>query len=152
MPDRNDAVRIVLVAYALVCVAFAVPLLFFLRRGADLVHWYGLDPTAGKLLGAALVALAVGSLLAATDPSRHRLVVLTQLVFTVLGVLVLAYRLLLAAGHTHDVSWVILALLALFAVLFASFYPAGERREEPEAVPGGSRRASGSAGRSDDLI
>jgi hypothetical protein len=130
MRHRNDATSIVLVVYALTCLAFAVPLLFFLGWGSSLVHWYGLDPTAGKLMGAALAALAVASLLAATDPARHRLVVLTQLVFTGLGVLALGYRLLLGPGHTHDVGWVILGLLALFALLFAVFYPVDGVPEE----------------------
>jgi len=130
MRHRNDATSIVLVLYALTCIAFAVPLLFFLGWGSSLVHWYGLDPTAGKLMGAALAALAVGSLVAATDPARHRIVVLTQLVFTGLAALALGYRLFLGPGHTHDVGWVILALLALFTLAFAAFYPVDRAPEE----------------------
>jgi hypothetical protein len=130
MRHRNDATSIVLILYALTCLVFAVPLLFFLGWGSGLVHWYELDPTVGKLMGAALAALAVSSFLAAMDPARHRFVVLTQLVFTALAALALGYRLLLGPGHTHDVGWVILGLLTLFTLLFVAFYPVDRVPEE----------------------
>jgi hypothetical protein len=128
MSARSSASRYVLVAHAVVGLVFAVPMLFFAGRAANWVVWVGFDATMVKLLGAALAALAVGSLLAARDPLRHRIMVQTEIVFTVLGALSLAWRLWFGAGVTPNFAYVGFGVLLAFAVLFSVTYPVEETR------------------------
>jgi hypothetical protein len=134
MSARNRASRYVLVAHAVVGLVFAVPMLFFAGRAAGWVHWAGFDATMVKLLGAALAALAVGSLLAARDPLRYRIMVQTEIVFTVLGALALAWRLWFGSGYTPHFAYVGFGVLLAFAVLFSVTYPAAEMGAAGPAV------------------
>jgi hypothetical protein len=126
MSARTKASRYVLIAHAVVGLVFAVPMLFFAGRAANWVVWVGFDATMAKLLGAALAALAVGSLLAARDPLRYRIMVQTEIVFTVLGALALAWRLWFGAGLTPNFAYVGFGVLLAFAVLFSVTYPVEE--------------------------
>jgi hypothetical protein len=87
-----------------------------------------------KMYGAAMAALAVGSLLASRDPLRHRVIVQTEIVYTALGTIVCLYRLLRFGDHTPDFAWVIFAVFAVFLVLFSVTYP----RAEEGAQAGGA--------------
>lgn len=123
MSARTKASRYVLIAHVVVGLVFAVPMLFFAGRAARWVEWSRYDPTMIKLLGAALAALAVGSFLAARDPLRYRIMVQTEIVFTVLGALGLAWRLWFGAGYTPRFTYVGFVVLLVFAVLFSVTYP-----------------------------
>jgi hypothetical protein len=128
MSPRSRASRYVLVAHAVVGLLFAVPMLFFAGRAATWIEWVGFDATMVKLLGAALAALAVGSLLAAREPLRNRIMVQTEIVFTVLGTFGLGWRLWFGAGYTPNFAYVGFAVLLAFAVLFSLTYPVEETR------------------------
>lgn len=127
MPSPVRFARYVLWVHVVVAAAASVPLLFFAGRAARRVEWVPLDPTMAKMLGAALLALAVGSLLAARDPLRHRVIVQMEIVYTALSAAVLAYRLLRFPALTPDIAWVWLALFALFCLLFSVTYPRAAR-------------------------
>jgi hypothetical protein len=130
MSARGRASRYVLVAHAVVGLVFGVPMLFFAGRAAIWVDWVGFDLTMVKLMGAALAALAVGSALAARDPLRYRIMVQTEIVFTALGTLGLAWRLWFGGGYTPNFTYVGFGVLLAFAVLFSVTYPV----EEPRAA------------------
>jgi len=123
---RNSACRWVLIVHFVAAWAFAIPLLFFAGKVAGWVNWYWFDPTMTKLMGAALFALGVGSLLAARDPFRHRVIVQTEIVYTFVGALTMLYREVWSAGPTPNFAWVIFGVLAAFFVLFSLAYPKAE--------------------------
>ncbi len=127
MSTRSTVTRWVLRLHFVAALVFGIPLLFFAGRAAGWVHWYARDYTSWKVLGAALVALGVGSLLASGQPPRHRALVVTQLTFEVLGALGIAYRLWVAKGYTPSFAVVPFIVLVAFAVLLGLFFPVGER-------------------------
>ena len=115
--ERNTVSRILLVVYAVGSVAVAIPLLFAFSHAGDLA-----DTTSGKVLAAALLAMAFGALVAARDPWQHRSVVLVIIAFTSLSALAIVYRLVFA-GHTADPAWMVLPLAVAAPVLLTVFYP-----------------------------
>ena len=106
-----------LVLYALGSVAVAIPLLFAFSYAGDLA-----DTTSGKILAAALLAMALGALAAARDPWQNRVMILVVIAFTTLAALAIAYRLAFRE-HQSDPAWMILPLAIAAPVLFAVFYP-----------------------------
>ena len=106
-----------LILYFLGSIAAALPLLFSFGRAGDLVN-----TTSGKVLGAALLSLGVGALVAARDPWRNRVMIQVLILFTTLSTLAIVYR-LVAEHHHHDVSWFLLPVSVAAPVLFAIFYP-----------------------------
>ncbi len=127
MPADNRFAQYVLFLHFVVAAAASLPLLLFAGRAAAWVDWVPFDATMAKMLGAALLALAVGSLLAARDPLRHRVVVQTEIVYTGASVAVLLYRLLRFPEFTPDVAWAWFAAFAVFFVLFSVSYPRAAR-------------------------
>ena len=117
MPDRNRIAQILLVLYALGSVAVAIPLLFSFAHAGDLA-----DTTSGKILAAALLALAFGALAAARDPWQHRMIVSVVIAFTSFAALAIAYRLAFE-DHPGDPAWMLLPFSVAAPVLFALFYP-----------------------------
>jgi peptidoglycan/LPS O-acetylase OafA/YrhL len=117
MPDRNGIARILLIIYAVGSVAVAIPLLFAFTNAGDLA-----DTTSGKILAAALLAMAVGALLAARDPWRNRVLIQVVIVFTSLSGLAIVYRLALQE-HVDDPAWLALPFAITTPVLLALFYP-----------------------------
>ena len=51
------------------------------HRFAHWVNWRPFDPTMAKMLGAALFGFSIGSLLAARDPLKHRVIVQMEIVY-----------------------------------------------------------------------
>ena len=123
MSAHNAACRWTLIAHFFTAMVIGIPCLFFVGEAANWIHWWWYDYTMVKILGAAVVALGIGSLLAARDPLRYRIMVQTEIVFTGLAALVLGYRLLSQESTTPHVGWVFLVVLALFFVAFSVFYP-----------------------------
>lgn len=117
VPDRNRIAQILLVLYALGSVAVAIPLLFAFAHAGDLA-----DTISGKILAAALLAMAFGALAAARDPWQHRLIVSVIIAFTSFAALVIVYRLTFEE-HAGDPAWMLLPFSAAAPLLFAIFYP-----------------------------
>jgi hypothetical protein len=115
--------RYVLLLHFVVAEIAAVPLLLRAQSFADWVGWYPFEPVSFKLLGAAFAALGIGSLLAARDPLRHRVVIQTEIVFTAASAAVLLYRGLRYPDVTFDALWVGFAVFAAFCALFCLTYP-----------------------------
>ena len=109
-------------------VHFIVALLFglgFLFMPVLVGSWYGLnvqEPDTYRLLGAAMLGFAVSSWFAyrATDWESVRIVVVMELVWTVLGTLVMLYALLLAGFPA--LGWLNAVILGAFAIAFGRFY------------------------------
>ena len=93
------------------------PLLLAPERALGLLAWDVVDPLITRLLGAALLALAWGSLRAYLSAERERMQALAEVnaVFTILGALGFL-RHLLTGSYYPPVIWVIFAALALFAL------------------------------------
>jgi hypothetical protein len=93
------------------------PLLLAPGRALGLLAWDVVDPLITRLLGAALLALAWGSLRAYLSAERERMQALAEVnaVFTILGALGFL-RHLLTGSYYPPVIWVIFAALALFAL------------------------------------
>ena len=127
MPAHNAACRWTLIAHFFTAMVIGIPCLFFVGEAANWIHWWWYDYTMVKILGAAVVALGIGSLLAARDPLRYRIMVQTEIVFTGLAALALAYRLIMQSSTTPRVGWVFLVVLAAFFVAFCLFYPTDQR-------------------------
>ena len=114
---RNRIARILLVLYAVGSVAVAIPLIFAFSHAGDLA-----DTTSGKILAAALLAMALGALAAARDPWQNRVLILVVIAFTSMSALAIVYRLALE-DHTADPAWMVLPFAIAAPVLFAAFYP-----------------------------
>ena len=109
-------------------VHFIVALLFglsFLFMPVLVGSWYGLnvqEPDTYRLLGTAMLGFAVSSWFAyrATDWESVRILVVMELVWTVLGTLVMLYALLLAGFPA--LGWLNAVILGAFALAFGRFY------------------------------
>ena len=77
VPSRTRVAQGLLILYFVGSIAAALPLLFSLGRAGDLVN-----TTSGKILGAALLSLGVGALVAARDPWRNRVMIQVLILFT----------------------------------------------------------------------
>ncbi len=117
MLHRNRIAQALLVLYAVGSVAVAIPLLFAFARAGELAN-----TTSGKILAAALLAMALGALAAARDPWQNRVMILVIIAFTSMSVLAIAYRLAFE-DHTADPAWMVLPLAVAAPVLFTVFYP-----------------------------
>ena len=107
---------------------FIVALLFglcFLFIPVVVGNLYGLnvqEPETYRLLGAEMLGFAASSWFAykATDWESVRIVVVMELVWTVLGTLVMLYALLLAGFP--PLGWLNAVILGAFAIAFGRFY------------------------------
>jgi len=117
MPDRTTITRLVLIVYAIGSVAIAVRLLFSVGAVGQLAN-----STSGKILVGAILALALGAVLAARDPWRQRLTIQVVMVFTGISSLAIAYRVAFE-GYRHDPAWLLLPLAVAVPVLLGLFYP-----------------------------
>jgi hypothetical protein len=116
-------IRILLAVYFVASLAVAFPVALGIGRAGELA-----GTTSGRILAAAIVSLGIGAMLAATDPRRHRAVILVLIVFTTLAALAIASR-LIADEHRNDPAAIVLPFVIACPVLFAIFYP----RDEPGA-------------------
>ena len=109
--------------HTVVALLFGVPLLLAPGRTLDLFAWAPQDPMISRLLGAAMIALAVGSIrgLRATDKSLIKTVIEMDLVYCVLGALGFARHLFSSANYAF-IIWFIFGLLIVFAIAWAVAY------------------------------
>ncbi len=111
--------RTLLVVYGVGSVAVAIPLLLGFGNAGDLA-----DTTSGKILAAALLAMAFGALAASREPRRERLMIQVIIAFTALSAVAIVYR--LAFGdHALFPTLILLPLAVAAPILFAIFYPRG---------------------------
>ncbi|HTX70475.1 MAG TPA: hypothetical protein VMH50_15215 [Thermoleophilia bacterium] len=124
---RTTVLRVLLVLYAAGSVAVVIPLVLDLAGDLSAT-------TSGKVLAAALIALATGALLAIRDPWEHRAIVQVLTVFLWLAGLAILYRLLFEEHPAFPTDLVLLVDLAA-ALLFTLFspQPPEARAEAPEA-------------------
>jgi hypothetical protein len=119
MTPRDTITRILLVLYAVGSIAIAIPLLFDLRGAGELA-----GSTSGKILAAAILALALGAALSARDPRQNRTVILVLIVFMALAAVAILWRLLFHhEGYAVDPAWMVLPVAVAGAVLLAVYYP-----------------------------
>jgi len=126
--DRLKAIRRLLVVYSVGSVVIAVPLLFSVEHAGSLS-----GTTSGRVLAAALIAMAVGALGAARDPWGERLMIRVLILFTALSALAIVYRLVTHA-YSHDPAWIVLLVAVAASALLAYFYP----RQQLTAASGDS--------------
>jgi len=121
---RTNILRVLLVAYFLASVAVAVPVAMGIGRAGELA-----GTTSGKILAAAIVALGLGALLAATDPRRHRVVILMLIAFTALSALAILSR-VIGDEHSEDPAAVLLPFVAACPVVLGILFPYGDGARE----------------------
>ena len=109
-------IRILLVVYAAGSVALAAPLLVYGRAG-DLA-----ETTSGRILAAALLAMAGAGLGAVRDPVRNRLVVAMLIGFSAMAAVAITFRLAMGQ-HEGDPAWLLLPAAVAAPVLLAVFFP-----------------------------
>jgi hypothetical protein len=117
MPRRNRITQFLLVLYAAGSVVVAIPLLFAFGNAGDLA-----DTTSGKVLAAALLAMALGALLAARDPWANRVLIPVLIAFTAMSALAIVYRLAFEE-HVNDPAWMVLPFAVAAPALLTLFYP-----------------------------
>jgi len=127
------------VAFAALAVSAGVVLTFALGPVSDAIN-----QTTARVVGAALLALAVGALSAARDPAGNRTMLRVEIVFTALSALDLAYKLAIDEGG-RPVAWLLLAGLVVGTVVLVALYPAaGERSDQwVSGQPPGDRASHG---------
>ena len=123
MSASNSPARYVLVLHFIVALVFGVLLLVLAGRFARWVNWGPYDPTLAKMLGAALFGLSIGSLLAARDPLKHRVIVQMEIVYAFVASVAVLYRLVRYSSTTPHFAWVPFAVTTAFFVLFSLTYP-----------------------------
>lgn len=123
--EHGTALRVVQLGFGAACVILAVPLIFQVGPAATVTN-----ATSVRVLGAALLAFAVGAFAAARNPPGHRVVLRMEIVFTALTIGFLAFRLL--RDHiVHDRAWLVLLPLAVCLVLLIVLYPRDVAESRP---------------------
>jgi len=108
--------------HAIVATLFGLAYLFIPKKFGSLVNWPVTEPEAYRILGAAIFGFAASSWLAysASAWEQVKIVVQMEIVWTILGTLVLLYGIFFAG--LPGFAWVTAIILAVFAVLFIVFY------------------------------
>jgi len=122
MKEIPKGLKTAFLIHAVVALIFGLALFIAPGRFARLINWSPMDPVISRVLGAALLALAVSSWLSyrATTWEKVEIKVQLEIVFTVLGVVGLLRHLLFLP--TPAFAWVNLVVLAAFAVVWIVFY------------------------------
>ena len=109
--------------HAVVALLLGVPLLLAPGRTLDLFNWFPQDPMLSRLLGAALIALAVGSIRGFMDSAGAvtKTIIEMDLVFCVLGAIGFA-RHLFGSANYDAIIWAIFGMLVAFAVAWGVAY------------------------------
>lgn len=108
--------------HAVVAFVFGIGFVFLPTFMADVFEVDLGDPVISRLLGAAMISLAVSSVLAAMARTLQRvdIVLYTEIVFTITATLVVLAGILF--GSLAPIMWVAVALFGIFAVLFGYGY------------------------------
>ena len=92
------------------------------------------DPAIERVLGAAVLAFALGSGLAYLERNWHRvyMVILVQIAWTVLYTLTMVWGLL--TGGIDPMAWAAAIIMAIFAILFILLYRREKGRQQSETI------------------
>jgi len=117
----SSGLRTTFLVHAIAGLVLGLAYLLIPDMVGSMLNWDMSDP-AYRLLGAALLALGVSSWLAykAGVWGEVKIVVQLEVVWTVLGALVVLWGLL--TGVFPPIGWANFALLAIFAIAFGYFY------------------------------
>ncbi len=118
----NQNLRYTFLAHAVVCLVFGIA---FVLVPATVASMYGMkeyDPFTARVLGAALLALALSSWASfrAALWGEVRIVVQMEIAFTVIGTLATLYALLVDAAPA--LAWGNLVIFVVFGALWIYFY------------------------------
>ena len=107
--------------HGVVSLVFGLPLLIIPGRLLEWVGWAPIDPIAGRLLGAVMLALAWAGLRGwlAEDRAKVAILVEVEAVYTVLACVGLLRHLLV--GHWPWFPWLVFALHLGFALAWVYF-------------------------------
>ena len=117
----SKALKTTFLVHAGVALIFGLLLLLIPGRLMTWAGWAPIDPIMGRLLGAAMLALAWSSFRGWRAQARSEVALLIELeaVYTVLACVGLLRHLLF--GHWPLFPWLVLALYAVFAVAWIFF-------------------------------
>jgi hypothetical protein len=118
----SKALKYTFVVHAIVSFLFGVPLLLAPGSFLGLFGWAPIDPLISRLLGAAVLALAWGSVRGsqAMEVLQVKTLVEMEMVYTILGCVGLLRHLLIAYYPWY--VWTIFVVLALFAIAWIVFF------------------------------
>lgn len=130
--SRN--IRLTFLVHAIVAVLFGVVMYLAPTWFATVIQWTPVDPVMTAFMGTALLALGLSSFFAyrAAHWEEVRIVVESEIAFTVLGTLAGLFYLLFAAAPLF--TWVPVILWALFAVAWIAVYVSAHRVEMSHAA------------------
>lgn len=123
MSTRRQALVVAQLAYAAVSVLAGIALTFSLGPVS-----HATNQTTARIVGAALLAMAVGAVAAARDPEGNRTMLRVEIVFTVLAALDLVRKLVADEGGQGR-TWALLIGLIAGSVVLAWLYPAAKERQ-----------------------
>ena len=122
MKKVRPGLRATFAAHAITALVFGLINLFIPDIWGDLVNWPVDDTRAYRLLGAAMLAFGVSSVLAylETDWEKVIIIVRTEIVWTALGTLVLLWAIIFDGAPV--IGWLYVVLMGVWTVLFSIFY------------------------------
>ncbi len=108
--------------HAVVGVIVGLPLLLAPGRVADLLQWAPVDPLTSRMFGAALLALAVGSVrgFLACEKAQIKTIIEMDIVFCALSAVGLARHLFKASYPA--IVWVIFGIYLVFGIAWIVAY------------------------------
>lgn len=118
----SKGLRTTFLVHVIVCLVFGLLLFFIPKSYESFMGWDPIDPTIARVLGAALLGLAVSSWLGykAMSWAEVRIVVIQEIAFTFLGGVATLYEML---GPGDPVmGWISIAVMVIFCILWIYFY------------------------------
>ncbi len=108
--------------HAILGTLFGLAYLLIPKKFGSFLNWQVMEPEAYRIVGAAILGFAASSWLAysASAWEQVKIVVQMEIVWTILGTLVLLYGICFAGLPAF--AWVNAIILVVFAVLFIVFY------------------------------
>jgi hypothetical protein len=124
----KQSLKITFIVHAVVSALFGIWLFLAPGSWATLVNWQPFDPAVTRVFGAALLALALSSLLGflAKEYAAVRIIVQMEIVLTVLATLGGLYDALVSGAPAF--IWVCVVLFAAFAAAWIACYIYAERK------------------------
>ncbi len=118
----SSGLKITFLAHVIVGVIFGLIYLLIPEVWGNLVNWPVKEPTPYRLVGAAILGFSTSSWLAYRETAweKVKIVVQMEIVWTILGTLVMLWGLIFAG--LPAIGWLNAVILGGFAVAFAVFY------------------------------
>lgn len=118
----RQGVKLTFLIHFAISLIFGLLLLIIPGRFLLLVRWQPIDPLISRLLGAVLLAMALGDWFCyqATEWEAVAILIQVHIAFTILGAIGLLRHLLFVP--TPAFAWVILVLCVAFAVVWVYFF------------------------------